>query len=34
MISVANTWNRLNIAFKTAPGAMDAKLGLDKAKLS
>lgn len=29
-----NSWNRLNIGFKTVPGSMDAQFGLDKAALS
>lgn len=34
VIVAINSWNRLNIGFKTVPGSMDAKLGLDKAALS
>jgi AhpD family alkylhydroperoxidase len=29
-----NAWNRVNVGFKTAPGAHDTAFGLDKAKLS
>ncbi|MES2098668.1 MAG: carboxymuconolactone decarboxylase family protein [Pseudomonadota bacterium] len=29
-----NAWNRVNVAFKTAPGAFDAAYGLDKANLN
>lgn len=29
-----NAWNRVNVAFKTVPGAFDAAYGLDKANLS
>jgi AhpD family alkylhydroperoxidase len=29
-----NSWNRLNVGFRTIPGSMDAKYGLDKAALS
>ena len=29
-----NAWNRINVGFKTVPGAYDAAFGLDKAKLS
>jgi alkylhydroperoxidase family enzyme len=29
-----NSWNRLNIGFKTVPGSLDAVYGLDKAALS
>jgi len=32
-VCVINTWNRLNIAFKTPPGASDKAFGLDKANL-
>ena len=34
IIVANNSWNRLNIGFKTVPGSMDAKYGLDKAALS
>jgi hypothetical protein len=30
---VVNSWNRLNIGFKTVPGSADAKFGLNKAEL-
>ncbi|YBV97954.1 carboxymuconolactone decarboxylase family protein [Phyllobacteriaceae bacterium JZ32] len=33
IIMVVNSWNRLNIGFKTVPGSADAKFGLDKAAL-
>jgi len=33
-IGVINTWNRLNISFKTIPGSLDEMLGLTKAGLS
>ena len=33
VVMVVNSWNRLNIGFKTAPGSADAKFGLDKAGL-
>src|SRR5262245_47323028 len=33
-IVAINAWNRLNVAFKTVPGSMDAMYGLDKAALS
>ncbi|MGO4831648.1 carboxymuconolactone decarboxylase family protein [Rhizobiaceae sp. 2RAB30] len=33
VIMVVNSWNRLNIGFKTVPGSADAKFGLDKAAL-
>ena len=29
-----NAWNRINVGFKSVPGAHDAAFGLDKAKLS
>ncbi len=29
-----NAWNRLNVAFRTMPGAQDAAFGLDKAGLA
>ena len=32
-IMTINAWNRLNVAFRTAPGGMDKMLGLDKAGL-
>lgn len=28
-----NAWNRLNVAFRTPPGALDKAFGLDKAGL-
>ncbi len=33
-IAAINAWNRINIAFKSTPGAADAAFGLDKAGLS
>ncbi|CAN7143181.1 carboxymuconolactone decarboxylase family protein [Rhizobium sp. LjRoot254] len=33
IIMVVNSWNRLNIGFKTVPGSADAKFGLDKSGL-
>jgi AhpD family alkylhydroperoxidase len=33
VVMVVNSWNRLNIGFKTVPGSADAKFGLDKAAL-
>lgn len=32
-VGIINTWNRLNVAFHTPPGALDAAYGLDKAGL-
>jgi AhpD family alkylhydroperoxidase len=32
-IMVINSWNRLNVGFRTVPGSADAKFGLDKAGL-
>jgi AhpD family alkylhydroperoxidase len=32
-IMAINSWNRLNVAFKTVPGSADATFGLDKAGL-
>jgi len=32
-IAMINSWNRLNVGFKTVPGSADAALGLDKAGL-
>lgn len=32
-IGLINTWNRLNVAFRTTPGGLDKVLGLDKADL-
>jgi len=34
VVMVVNSWNRLNIAFKTEPGSLDAKFGLGKVALS
>jgi AhpD family alkylhydroperoxidase len=34
IVAVINSWNRLNIGFKTVPGSLDTKYGLDKAALS
>jgi alkylhydroperoxidase family enzyme len=34
VVMVANSWNQLNIGFKTAPGSADAKFGLEKAGLN
>jgi AhpD family alkylhydroperoxidase len=33
-VMVINSWNRLNIGFKTVPGSADAMYGLDKAGLN
>jgi AhpD family alkylhydroperoxidase len=33
-ITLINSWNRINIGFKTVPGSSDAAFGLDKAGLS
>ncbi|MGE0004430.1 MAG: carboxymuconolactone decarboxylase family protein [Parvibaculaceae bacterium] len=33
VVVVSNSWNRLNIGFRTVPGSLDAKFGLDKAAL-
>jgi AhpD family alkylhydroperoxidase len=33
VVMVVNSWNRLNVGFKTVPGSADAKFGLDKAAL-
>jgi AhpD family alkylhydroperoxidase len=33
IVMVINSWNRLNIGFKTVPGSADAKFGLEKAGL-
>jgi AhpD family alkylhydroperoxidase len=33
-VMVINSWNRLNVGFKTVPGSADAKYGLDKAGLN
>ena len=32
-VMVINSWNRLNVGFKTVPGSADSKYGLDKAAL-
>jgi AhpD family alkylhydroperoxidase len=34
VVVVVNSWNRMNIGFKTAPGSADAKFGLAKADLN
>jgi AhpD family alkylhydroperoxidase len=34
IVTVINSWNRLNIGFKTVPGSLDGEFGLDKAVLS
>lgn len=34
VVMVINSWNRLNVGFKTVPGSADAKFGLDKAGLN
>lgn len=33
-VMAINAWNRLNVAFRTTPGAADKAYGLDKAKFS
>jgi AhpD family alkylhydroperoxidase len=33
VVMTINAWNRINVAFKTVPGAHDKAFGLDKAKL-
>jgi alkylhydroperoxidase family enzyme len=33
VVMVVNSWNRLNIGFKTVPRSADVKFGLDKAAL-
>ncbi len=33
IVMVINSWNRLNIGFKTVPGSADTKFGLEKAGL-
>ncbi|KUM27370.1 alkylhydroperoxidase [Mesorhizobium loti] len=33
VVMVVNSWNRLNVGFKTVPGSADAKFGLEKAAL-
>lgn len=33
-IMAINAWNRINVAFKSEPGALDKALGLDKANLA
>lgn len=34
LVMSANSWNRINVAFKTVPGSSDTNLGLDKAGLN
>lgn len=34
VVTAINSWNRLNVAFRTVPGSADVRYGLDKAKLS
>ncbi|MNR40146.1 hypothetical protein D3C85_1584080 [compost metagenome] len=34
LVMSTNAWSRLNIAFKSVPGASDKVFGLDKAKLA
>jgi AhpD family alkylhydroperoxidase len=34
VVVAVNSWNRLNIGFKTVPGSLDAKFGLTKAGLN
>ncbi|WP_455286773.1 carboxymuconolactone decarboxylase family protein [Cupriavidus necator] len=33
LVGAINTWNRLNVAFRTVPGSSDKAFGLDKANL-
>ncbi|MDQ0143460.1 carboxymuconolactone decarboxylase family protein [Cupriavidus necator] len=33
LVGTINTWNRLNVAFRTVPGSSDKAFGLDKAGL-
>ncbi|RST48885.1 carboxymuconolactone decarboxylase family protein [Variovorax sp. MHTC-1] len=33
-VMAINAWNRMNVAFQTAPGSADKAFGLDKAKLA
>ncbi|WP_250536137.1 carboxymuconolactone decarboxylase family protein [Caballeronia sp. AZ10_KS36] len=33
LVGIINSWNRLNVAFRTAPGSADKAFGLDKAGL-
>ncbi|WP_354684316.1 carboxymuconolactone decarboxylase family protein [Cupriavidus necator] len=33
LVGSINTWNRLNVAFRTVPGSSDKAFGLDKANL-
>jgi len=33
-VMTINAWNRLNVAFRTEPGALDQALGLDKAAVN
>ncbi|WP_423600684.1 carboxymuconolactone decarboxylase family protein [Roseateles sp. MS654] len=34
LVASINTWNRLNVAFRTVPGSQDKAFGLDKAQLA
>jgi AhpD family alkylhydroperoxidase len=34
IIAAINSWNRINVAFKSIPGSLDIQYGLDKAALS
>ncbi len=34
VVMAINAWNRVNVGFRTVPGAYDKAFGLDKAKLS
>ena len=34
LVMAINAWNRVNVGFKTVPGAYDKAYGLDKAKLN
>jgi hypothetical protein len=34
VVMLINSWNRINVGFKAAPGSSDAGFGLDKAGLS
>jgi alkylhydroperoxidase family enzyme len=33
-VMAINAWNRVNVAFRTVPGAQDKAFGLDKAGLA
>jgi alkylhydroperoxidase family enzyme len=33
VVMVINSWNRLNVGFRSVPGSADARFGLDKAGL-